>query len=360
MTKTKHTFVDRRDFLRKSFVGMASVPLLSLRTSEKNHFSKSRPLIKPPRLQNGDTIALVTPASGPFESSTIWKTRVRLQNLGFRVKLGKHISENYGYLAGSDRDRAEDLHTMFKDSSVRAIVALRGGYGSGRLLNHLDFELIRNHPKILIGYSDITSLLLMVYKLSGLVVFHGPVGVSDFTDYTQKYFRMMLSSTKAAGPIDFPEPEDPLLPANQTWPIHGGRAAGRVVGGNLTLVCASLGTPYEIETKGKLLFLEDTEEEPYSLDRMFTQLDNAGKLDEAAAIVLGHCEKCGPRDFKPGFDRTLSVEEVYRDRLGHLKKPILADLPIGHLHDKITVPLGIRAAVDADKRQFIFEEAAVS
>jgi len=350
---------DRRNFLKNVSLAGVAAPFLFGTARTGGIFSKKRSLIKPPRLKRGDAIGLVTPASGPFEASTIWKTQARLENLGFTVKLGRHISENYGYLAGSDQDRAEDLHKMFQDASIHAIIALRGGYGSGRLLPYLDFDLIRKHPKILIGYSDITSLLLMIYKLSGLVTFHGPVAVSDFTDYTQKYFWQLLTSTRPAGAIDFPKPDDPLLPANQTWVIHGGQATGELVGGNLTLVCASLGTPYEVETKGKILFLEDTEEEPYSLDRMFTQLDNAGKLKDAAAIALGHCANCGPREFNPGFNRTLSVEEVYKDRLGHLKKPVLADLPIGHLHDKITVPLGIRATIDADKRQFIFEEAAV-
>ena len=350
----------RRDFLKTSILGtatfsMAAGPISALGKQPKSPL----PLVKPSRLSKGDTIGLVTPASGPFEASTIWKTRARLENLGFKVKLAKHISETYGYLAGSDADRAEDLHAMFRDKAVRAIVALRGGYGSGRLLHYLDFDLIRKHPKILIGYSDITSILLMVYKLSGLVTFHGPVGVSDFSEYTQKYFWGQLTTTQPMGAIDFPKPDDPLLPPNLTWTIHGGKATGPVVGGNLTLVCASLGTPYEIDTRGRVLFLEEVEEEPYSIDRMLTQLDNAGKLNEAVAIALGKCANCGPRKFNPGFDRTLSVEEVYWDRLGHLKKPILVDLPIGHISDKITVPLGVRVTVDADKRQFIFEEAAV-
>ncbi len=351
--------MNRRDFLGKSVAGAAGMSLL-WKNAAAQASESHRPLVKPPRLKKGDTIGLVTPASGPFEASTIWKTRARLEHLGFRVKLAKHISETYGYLAGSDADRAADLHTMFRDDAVRAIVALRGGYGSGRLLKYLDFELIRKHPKILIGYSDITSLLLMITKLAGLVTFHGPVGVSDFSDYTQKYFWGLLTTTRPMGAIDFPQPDDPLLPANLTWSIHGGRASGKLVGGNLTLVCASLGTPYEIDTRGRVLFLEEVEEEPYSIDRMLTQLDNAGKLEEAAAIVLGKCAGCGPRKFNPGFDRTLSVEEVYHDRLGKLKKPILVDLHIGHISDKITVPLGIRATVDADKRQFIFEDAAVS
>ena len=349
----------RRDFLKTTAIGSAALGIPFAVHGARSQQPPQRRLIKPPRLRKGDLVGLVTPASGPFEPSTVWKTKLRLENLGFKVKLGKHIYENYGYLAGTDEARAEDLHYMFEDDSVRAIFALRGGYGSGRLLKHLDFELIRKHPKILIGYSDITALLLMVYKLAGLVVFHGPVAVSDFTDYTQKYFWHMLTSTEPFGPIDFPESDDPLLPANQTWAIHGGRASGRATGGNLTMVVASLGTPYEVETRDHVLFLEDTGEEPYSLDRMFTQLDNAGKLDDAAAVALGHCNNCGPREYKPSFDRTLSVEEVYKDRLGRLSKPVLADLPIGHLHDKITVPLGVRVTVDADKRQFIFEEAAV-
>ena len=356
MSTTDDGKVARREFILRSGLGLLALPAIKWAPRPR---AEQRALIKPPRLQKGDTIALLTPASGPFEASTIQKTRWRLENLGFRVKLGKHIREHYGYLAGSDRDRAEDLHDMFRDSSVRAIMALRGGYGSARLLNHLDFDLIRRHPKILIGYSDITSLLLMIVKLSGLVCFHGPVGVSDFTEYTLKYFWAVLGNPEPVGAIEYPPPDDPLLPANQTWAIHGGRATGELVGGNLTLVCASLGTPFEIDTENRILFLEEVGEEPYSIDRMLTQLDQAGKLDAAAGIVLGKCHNCGPRKFEPAFNRTLSVEEVYRDRLGHLKKPILVGLPIGHISDKITVPLGVRATVDADRRILSLDEAAV-
>ena len=322
---------------------------------------KEKPeIIKPQRLQSGDTVGLIAPASGVFEPATIREGRETLKSLGYKVKLGKNISKQFGYLAGSDKGRVDDLHRMFKDDKVKAIVAIRGGYGSMRILNLIDYELIKNHPKILLGYSDITALHLAIHAVTGLVTFHGPVAISRFSQYTQKYFYQVVSSSSAIGEIEHPEPVYKLHPTAHFFTIHGGKAHGKLIGGNLTLLTALLGTPFDYDTTNKIVFIEEVGEEPYSIDRMLTQLFLAGKLQSAAGIVIDRCAKCGPRDYKPAFINTLSVEEVIKDRLQNLKIPIVFGFSLGHVADKPTLPLGIEVTLDADNRKLIFEEGAVA
>jgi len=316
-------------------------------------------IIKPPRLNIGDTIGLIAPASAAFEPATIREGVETLHSLGFKVKTGKHIKEKFGYLAGSDKDRVADLHQMFKDEEVKAIIALRGGYGSMRLLNLIDYQLIKKHPKIFMGYSDITSLNVAIYEKTGLVTFHGPVAISSFSKYTQNYFLKVVTSTESIGEITRPEPENPLRPTAHLHTIRSGKATGRLIGGNLTLLTALLGTPYEFNTRDAILFLEETGEEPYDIDRMLTQLLLAGKLDHVAGIVFDKCPNCKPRDYKPAFYNTFSLEEVIEDRLGKPGCPVLYGLNVGHEADKPTLPIGIKTTLDADRKVLIFEEAAV-
>jgi len=316
-------------------------------------------IIKPPRLQPGDTVGLIAPASAAFEPATIREGAETLQSLGFKVKIGKHIKEKYGYLAGSDENRVADLHQMFKDDEVKAIIALRGGYGSMRLLNLIDYNLVKRHPKILLGYSDITSLNLAIYHQTRLVTFHGPVAISSFSKYTQQYFWKVVSATESPGEITHPDPDNPLRPTAHLNTIRPGKATGRLVGGNLTLFTALLGTPYEVDTRDAVLFLEETGEEPYDVDRMLTQLLLAGKLDHVAGVVFDRCPNCKPADFKPAFYNSFSLEEVLEDRLAQLNCPVLYGLNVGHEADKPTLPIGIKMTLDADRKALIFEEAAV-
>jgi len=316
-------------------------------------------IIKPPRLQPGDTVGLIAPASAAFEPATIREGVETLASLGFNVKTGKFIKEKYGYLAGSDEQRAADLHQMFEDDEVKAIIALRGGYGSMRLLNLIDYNLVKNNPKIFIGYSDITSLNLAIHHRTGLVTFHGPVAISSFSKYTLEYFWKMVSSTEPAGEIIHPEPDNSLRPTAHLNTIQPGKATGRLIGGNLTLFTALLGTPYEVDTRDAILFLEETGEEPYDVDRMLTQLLLAGKLDHVAGLVFDRCPNCKPADYKPAFYNTFSLEEVLEDRLGQLNCPVVYGLNVGHEADKPTLPMGIRVTLDADRKALIFEEAAV-
>ncbi|MDZ7375363.1 MAG: LD-carboxypeptidase [candidate division KSB1 bacterium] len=349
-------WLDRRQFMTGLAV-LASVPSVVPKFVQENR--QSREIIKPARIALGDTVGLIAPASNAFEPTTIREGVETLQSLGFRVKLGAHIRDKLGYLAGSDADRVADLHQMFRDNEVKAIFALRGGYGSMRLLNLIDYDLIKNNPKILIGYSDITSLLIAIHQKTGLVTFHGPVAISSFTKYTRDIFWKMLGSPQPFGELPHPEPANPLRPTAHLNCIRPGKATGRLIGGNLTLFTALLGTPYEADTHGAILFLEETGEEPYDIDRMLTQLLLAGKLNQIAGLAFDKCPDCKPSDYKPAFYTTLSVEEVLVDRLGNLNCPISYGLHLGHESDKPTLPIGITVTLDAERNALIIEEPAV-
>jgi muramoyltetrapeptide carboxypeptidase len=341
------------DLSRRNFIAGAALASAWVATS---HAAETKPLIKPAALRLGDTIGLIAPASPVFEPSDVREGVRAMEKLGFRVRTGKHIAAKTGYLAGSDRERAQDVMEMFMDPEVKAIVALRGGYGAIRLLPYLDFEIIRKNAKIMLGYSDITTLHLAIHKMAGIVTFHGAVALSTFNEYSTRYLLKTLTQITAVGLVDDPPAALPMVLPNRN---KSKRVQGALVGGNLTLVCASLATPWEIDTTDKVLFLEEVGEEPYSLDRMLTQLDQAGKLSCCKAIVLDRCAKCAPAEYKPAFYNTLSVEEVISDRLAHLDVAVLYGLSFGHVADKPVLPLGVQAAVDMEKKSIEIIEAAV-
>jgi len=355
LIKENGTGINRRHFLAS--IGVATAGAVTVPAVLRGQSNKK--IIKPPRLKKGDTVGLIAPASCVFEPATIREGRETLESLGYKVKTGKHIAAKYGYLAGTDEQRVSDLHDMFRDDSVKAIFALRGGYGSMRLLSLIDYKLIRSHPKILMGYSDITSLCLGIFAKTGLVTFHGPVAISSFSEYTQRYFYQIVQSTDPVGEVALPEPDNPLRPTAHLATIRSGKASGRLIGGNLTLLTALLGTPYEPDFRDTILFLEETGEEPYDIDRMLTQLLLTGKLDQVNGIIFDLCPDCEPRNYKPAFSTNLSLEEVLQDRLGHLKCPVLFGLKVGHEADKPTMPLGIQVTLDADRKIFSFDEGAV-
>lgn len=233
------------------------------------------PIIKPKRLRAGDTVGIVSPSSPPFEEGYTEFSFRWLSKLGVKYKVGKHIFDRYGDLAGRDQARLEDFHSMWADREVSAILPARGGNGSVRLLPGLDFNLIESNPKILIGFSDITGLIIPIHQRTGLVTFHGPSAASFFqAEYTHRYFVKALMSENALGLIDDPYGDDgwnPQYPPCRLV-LNGGRARGRLIGGSLTLIKQLMGTPFEIQTKDKIVFLEDVMEEPHSIDRMLCQL----------------------------------------------------------------------------------------
>jgi muramoyltetrapeptide carboxypeptidase len=318
------------------------------------------PLIKPLVLRAGDTVGLITPSTYVSDPDTLALLSLTMQHFGLKMRIGANVRKRSGYLGGSIAERVSDLHEMFRDPEINAVFAIRGGYGSPQLLDKIDYDLIRKNPKIFLGYSDITALHLAIHKLAGVLTFHGPVTLSKFSDYTQKYFRAALFETAPIGTVTNPPESNPLRPSHILRPIRPGKARGPLIGGNLTLISVTMGTPYEIDTGGAILFLEDVGEQPYSIDRMLTQLRLAGKLDSAAGIIFGECSGCKPTEFQPAFESTFSTGEVADNILGGLKIPVLSGLTIGHTADQLTLPLGVMATLDADKGELTIEESGVA
>lgn len=304
--------------------------------------------MKAKRLTAGDTIGIVAPAS-PSDSSKAGKAIKYLTDMGYRVKAGKSVCSSRGYLAGADELRAEDINSMFEDDKIKAIFCLRGGYGSQRLLDLIDYRIIRNNPKIFMGFSDITALLNSIYQECKLITFHGPMG-GDFAGGLNKATKAALKKAlENADPIgEVPNPEIPEV-------VSEGRAKGALVGGNLSIISASLGTPYEIDTKDKILLLEDVNEEPYSIDKMLNQLRLAGKFKAAAGIVLGDWGKTEPEE----PDKSLSLEEVFEDMFKNIGKPVLKGFKIGHCKPNLTVPIGAEAMLDTFAGSLCILEPAV-
>lgn len=320
--------------------------------------ASERKLIHPPVLRAGDTVGLITPSTFVSDPDSLLLAERTIQYFGLRLTLGRNVGKRAGYLGGSVEERLDDLHQMFRDPAVRGIFAVRGGYGAEQLLDGIDYELIRRNPKVFLGYSDITALHLAIQKKAGLVTFHGPVVLSQFTDYTQQCFRKALFTTEALGRLSNPPETNPLRPAHLLRTVRPGKGSGPLIGGNLTLISTTMGTPYEIETRGRVLFLEDVGEEPYRIDRVLTQLQLAGKFDGVAGVVFGECHECTPRDYQPSFTSTFSLGEILDRILGKLKVPVLSGLTVGHTPDQLTLPLGVRATLDADKGELTIDEAA--
>ena len=301
---------------------------------------------QPQGLKPGDTVAVVAPA-GPIASRGIFDGGIAaLERMGFRTRFDDRIFQSCRYLAGRDADRAEELTRAIKDPSVRAIIALRGGYGSARLIPLLDERRVRENCKIFIGFSDITTLHLFFNKC-GWITFHGPMAanaaLAEISADCEKHMVSLLTDPGYRPVLQFIQLE--------SW--SSGTAEGVLTGGCLSLVAASLGTSYEIETKGKILFLEDTGEPSYRIDRMITHLRLAGKLDSVAGLLLGSFSDCSAQ----GGDYT--IDDVLRDVLSGLNIPILANFPAGHMRENWTLPLGVRARIDADARALHLLEPAV-
>ena len=314
-------------------------------------------MIKPNCLKPGAAIGVVSPASPSENRSEIDRAREYLEGMGYRVVIGKNVNRTRGFTAGSEQDRADDINEMFARDDIDAVFATQGGYGSAQLIDKIDYELIRRKPKIFTGFSDITSLHLAIQKFSDVVTFYSPgmarFNEEDLSDYTKESFFRTLGTAEPAGEIQKADPK------NWLTTICGGACEAPVVGGCLTLINASLGTPYEIDCRGKILFFEDVDTEPWTFDHMLCHLRNAGKLEDAAGFMIGHCENAVPYDYKPGFCCDTSLEDVLLYYLEPLKKPALYGLPMGHGEHLATLPLGVMARLDADHKTFTVLENGV-
>jgi muramoyltetrapeptide carboxypeptidase len=312
----------------------------------------SRMKLKPKPLKPGDTISIVAPG-GPSARDKLDRGVQILQDMGFRVILGESVFHKRGYLAGEDHIRLRDIHHMFQSKEIHGIICMRGGDGSGRLLDRIDYDLIARNPKVFVGYSDITALHIAFLQLAKLVTFHGPMVTSDmigedFNDYTKDAFLKAISWEKPLGKLKNPEEDKDMKT------IVEGRAYGEIVGGNLALIASTMGTPYELDTRGKLLFLEDIHEGIYRIDRMLNQLRLARKLQDAAGIILGEF-----LDYEPESpEASLTLEEVVNDLIVPLNKPTVMGLKCGHGPYKLTIPLGVKAELNATDKQIRIVETA--
>lgn len=306
--------------------------------------------IKPKMLKKGDTIGFVAPSGILCGNENLEHMIYCVKKQGFKVIVGDSCGKKYGYLSGTDKCRADDVNRMFADDRVDAVLSVRGGYGVSRILDMLDYDLIRSNPKIFSGYSDITALHIAINRICRMVTFHGPTAMDmekdTFNGFTSdSYFRTVMSD-KPVGLIKNPA-------GREIMSLTSGTASGKLVGGSLSLVAALLGTPYEIDTKGSIIFLEDTGEDIYRIDRMLTQLRLAGKFNDCSAIILG--------DFLNSENQTkdgeYSLLDVYNDVIVPCGKPTIYNVAIGHCPDFITVPMGVEAVVNADKKTFEITES---
>lgn len=349
--------MQRRNFL--AGVGAScAVPFVGRSTFGQRQ-SKTATLIRPKALRPGDMVGLITPATEVPDPDRLALAEHTISYFKLRMKRGKNVGKRFGTYRESIAARLDDLHAMFRDPEVKAVFCIRGGYASAHLLDAIDYDLIRSHPKIFLGYSDITAMHLAINKNARLTTFHGPIVLSRFTDYTQQHFHKALFETAPIGKVTNPVDANELRPAHTLRTVRPGQATGQLIGGNLSLIATTLGTPYEIETRGRILFLEDVEEQAYSVDRMLTQLRLAGKLQEAAGVIWGECQDCGPRSFQPSAVLPFSMGEVVDNILGELKVPVLSGLTIGHTNDQLTLPLGVAATLDATAGTLEITEAGV-
>lgn len=303
-------------------------------------------LIKPPRLRAGDTVGIVAPASATFQEVELAIVRESLEGLGLRVKVGRHVMNRYGSLAGADADRAADLNGFFADADVKAVVPTRGGWGSARLLPLLDYDRIRRQPKVIVGYSDITALLCAIHAKTGLVTFHGPNGGGRWDSYSLDFFRRVLFDGEA---VTFSNPKSTndrnvlTQVTDRIRVITPGRARGRLIGGNLSVLTTIAGSPYVPSLDRVILFIEDVSEQYYRVDRMMTQLKLSGWLDRIAGFVFGTCSQCTPGDGYASF----TLEEILNDFVRPLGVPAWQGAMIGHDMPQWTVPVGLDVEIDA-------------
>lgn len=335
---------------RRSFVpllGTAIVGASSLSFGSTD-FSFNEGRIKPKSLKKGDLIGVCAPAGGIKSYIEIVDFELELEILGYKTILSQNIQKNVGYFSGTDQERASDFMDLIQNKDVKAIFFIRGGWGCTRILEYLDFEIIRNNPKIIMGFSDPTSLLNAITLKTGLITFHGPGGNSTWNEYSVSYINQLLVEGL---PVSYQNKVNdlPIITYSK------GEVKGELFGGNLSVLCGMMGSEYLPNWKGKILFLEDVAEEPYRIDRMLTHLKLAGVFNEIAGLILGTFRKCVPEEPKFSF----SLEEVFEQHFRDAKFPVYYGAQIGHTTNKFTVPIGMEVEMNADLGVFRLLESTV-
>lgn len=310
-------------------------------------------VLRPPRLRPGDVIGLLAPASPPARREVVERSVRYLEARGYRVKVAPHIEARHGFSAGTDDQRAADLHALFADRQVAALFAIRGGNGCCRLLKRLDYDFVRRHPKILVGYSDLTFLQLALWRRIGLVSFSGPMPGVEFWSgpdpFTEEAFWDLLTSRRARRVL-------PVPPGSVPRVFRPGAVEGRLLGGCFSLLTGLLGTPFQPDFRGALMFVEDVREELHRIHRMFSHLDNAGILDQLGGLLIGQFTQASPEPKEPH----LSLPQILDETLAGFRGPVLADIAYGHIPRKMTFPQGVRARLDATRQRLTLLESPLS
>lgn len=343
---------------RRSFGALAAAAAMLPAAAQTPPRGMKRRLIKPPRLHFGDTIGLVAPG-GHTDEEAIARAVTKIEQLGFRVRQGANLRAVHGNYGGSVQQRCEDLHAMFRAPGIKAIWCIRGGSGCISLLSSLNYKLMRAHPKILLGYSDITALHLAIGRHAGLVTFHGPVAGSGVSDYANAHMLAVLMDPQPEYTIPMALENSQRALAEPHYAVRTathGQATGPLVGGNLSLVSALAGTPYAADFAKAILFLEEVNEAPYRIDRSLTQLDLALGFKRAAGVMVGICDNCGP----PDDELSLTLHETLDLHLLPLVVPAVSGYSFGHIRNQFTIPMWINARLDTLRQTVTLLEPAVS
>jgi muramoyltetrapeptide carboxypeptidase len=343
-------FFSRRHFLKSGSIFGLSALVFPKTSFSAFEFRNTNHTIKPKKLERGSTIAVTAPGGAIWNPQDVFKFEQQLRNMGFKVILGRTLSSKKGYLAGTDEERAKELMQFFEDPSIDGIIAMRGGWGCARLLEKLDYSIIKSNPKVLMGFSDISSLLNAIYIRTGLITFHGLVGVNTWNEFSTEVFNRIVCYG-----------ENCLLPMDQSSAksfvtINDGKARGRLIGGNLSVLSGLVGTSYFEIPENSILFLEETNEEPYVVDRLLTHLKLANIYTKLNGVVFGHCSKCLAEN--PG--QSFPIIDVIREHFSELKIPVSYGSPIGHIASKWTLPIGIEVEMNAHTGALVLLESAVN
>ncbi|MGB2752451.1 MAG: LD-carboxypeptidase [Pyrinomonadaceae bacterium] len=344
--------MDRRDMIK----GAALLPLIGGSALANTKMAGSPKIIKPQRLRAGDTIAIIAPSSGA-SAEAFERALANVATLGMKAKVGKYARGSNDFFSGTDKERLHDLHWAFSDKEINGVWCVRGGSGAPRLLPEIDYSLIKKNPKVFVGYSDITALHMAISQQTGLVTFHGPVASSELSDYTKANLvnvvmggatdhRILTSEFNTAQ-------TSALFKPNVITP---GKARGRLIGGNLSLLAALAGTPYALrELKGAILCAEDINEPPYKVDRLFTQLRQSCDMRSLAGVALGVFSSS---QSATDAETALTLKAL-KDRLGDLGIPVISGLSFGHIRDNCTLPFGVEALLDTATASITIAGSAV-
>lgn len=345
----------RRKFIASS-LSLAATAILPKLTFARTIGASSSDRILPKRLKKGDTIGLIAPGYA-IKPKVLDEAKITLQAMGFKPYHTNRIIGNHGYFSNTDAERAADLNEMFTNPKINGILCARGGYGCTRIMDLIDYEAIKKHPKALIGFSDVTALLNGIYKETGLIGFHGPVGSTLNDPYSMEQLRKVIMKPSDTFTIKNKQLDLSLKmdPEYERYTITQGMATGKLVGGSLTLVNALIGTPHEIDFTDAIVCLEDVEEAPYRIDRMLTQLIMGKTFSKAAGIVFGVCAGCNQSTNPDSF----SLKEVVLDRIRPLQIPAVYGMSFGHIKSNFTFPIGINAKLDTRKMTLKLLERAV-